>query len=109
MERYATIVFDTVDLFNASSIHILQYEALKTSMPETLTRLAKFLNMNVTKRDIDCTVHLQEGRHHRNSTASQHPTQLHTYFSTVQLKSLEILKQFVEKALKAKFHREFNI
>ncbi|KAL4237394.1 hypothetical protein ACF0H5_002112 [Mactra antiquata] len=68
---YGDLVDQTIHHFNGPVL-VLQFDSMKTEMVRTLWKIAKFININVTQKDIDCTMRLQEGNFHRNMTDKQH-------------------------------------
>ncbi|XP_045165723.2 WSC domain-containing protein 1-like [Mercenaria mercenaria] len=81
-------------------VHVLQYEKLKTDMANELRKLAKFLGVNVTKHDIYCTVKLQEGNFHRNTTDEKHIKLLQRMYDKENLLKIQEITRYTEKLFK---------
>jgi hypothetical protein len=78
----------------------MQYEKLKTNMPLELKKLASFFDLNISNRDIECTVQLQEGYFHRLTKEKKHLELLRAVFSKEKLLRLQEAARYSEKMIK---------
>jgi len=78
---------ETFETFN-TNVHILQYERLKTDMKPELRKLADFLGATVTDEDIECTQALQEGQHHRKTSADDRVRKLRLVYDDDKMAQL---------------------
>ncbi|KAL4237960.1 hypothetical protein ACF0H5_002670 [Mactra antiquata] len=105
---YTNLPNRTITTFTGP-VHVLQYELLKTNMADTLTKLADFLNVNVTRRDIACTIKLQEGNFHRKVSKAEHIAELKEAYRKEQLLEMKRAADITEEMLRTAYNVDLDI
>ena len=90
-------------------VHVIQYETLQTDMPTELRKLASFFKLNVTNKDIECTVKLQEGNFHRLTNEKKHIELLRTVYSHEKLLRLQQAARCSEKMIKDAYNINMDL
>ncbi|XP_060555746.1 WSCD family member CG9164-like [Ruditapes philippinarum] len=96
---YVDLTRNTIKKFKGP-VHVLQYEKLQTNMSRELKKLASFFDLNISDRDIECTVQLQEGNFHRLTKEKKHLELLRAVFSKEKLLRLQAAARYSEKMIK---------
>jgi hypothetical protein len=108
LERYAAIVTEITKHFKGP-VYVLQYENLKSNMLDELTKLSKFLKTNQTYNDLRCTVKLQEGNFHRNTSDQEHIKLLKLLYQNSILLKIQEKAKFVEDEIKKAYDLDIDL
>ncbi|WAR08736.1 WSCD1-like protein, partial [Mya arenaria] len=85
---WLALFYETLQTFK-NRVYVLQYETLKENTKDTLTDLARFLEIPVSEHDVTCTLRLQEGRHHRQTSEAEHLRLLNVVYDKPKLKKVK--------------------
>lgn len=88
---------------------VLEYDSLKADLGTQLRKLSDFLKVKVTDEDIQCTIALQEGLHHRKTENTDRLEELKAIFGKNRLLKLVDLAKETENTLKTRFNRDFDV
>lgn len=102
INQYLSLV-NKIAKTSTGAVYVLEYERLKTDMEEELRKLSLFLDVNVTDHDIGCTVKLQEGNFHRNSTKDNYIAMFKSVYNKTTLLMVQQTAKLAEKQLKDAF------
>ncbi|KAL4237963.1 hypothetical protein ACF0H5_002673 [Mactra antiquata] len=105
---FISLIGNTINEFRGP-VYVIQYDELKRNMKEELKKLAVFLDVEVTPRDIDCTAKLQEGNFHRKANFTEHLDILQNVYSKEQLLTLRQVARFSEKLIQRAYGLSLNI
>jgi hypothetical protein len=108
LEWYLGLVIMICEQFEGP-VYVLQYEMLKDNMSSELNKISKFLGTNVTDGDIDCTVKLQEGNFHRNTTHRKHCQLLNFIYQGEILSRIQDTAIFAENMLNAAYNLNLSL
>lgn len=108
MNWYVNLTRNTIVKFKRP-VHIIQYERLRTNMSDELTKLAIFLNVSISQRDLECTVKLQEGNFHRRVSDAEHLELLHAVYDNGKLSRMQQAARYTEKLLKEAYDLDIDV
>ena len=78
-------------------------------MPTELRKLASFFKLNVTNKDIECTIKLQEGNLHRLTNKKKHIELLRTVYSHGKILRLQEVARCSEKMIKDAYNIDIEL
>ncbi|XP_060603790.1 WSCD family member GA21586-like [Ruditapes philippinarum] len=108
LRKYVNLTRSTIKAFKGP-VHVIQYETLQTNMSRELKKLASFFDLNISDRDIECTVKLQEGNFHRLTNEKQHVELLRAVYSKEKLLRLREAARYSEKMLKDAYNIDIDL
>jgi hypothetical protein len=74
-----------------------------------LKKLASFFDLNISDRDIECTVKLQEGNFHRLTNEKKHIELLRAVYPKEKLLRLQEAARYSEKMIKDAYNIDIDL
>lgn len=102
------LINETIVQFG-DSVHVVQYERLRDNPRQELTRLARYLDVIISDRDLTCAITLAEESFRRQTKNENHHRMLEMAFDWGKMEVLDQAIRDAERMLEAAYKRRFDL